>query len=163
MNGTHGMLMKLGIPTLFTNINVLLSGQTPQPLAAQMQKSVGRIYGLSIYTDTVTFNNQPLITTANATNLYITFVKGTNNFAGRFRLDDLNFNTLGAIGAPSVKYLDVNLPGDGGIDLDKSFIDNPTAIAAVNINLNMWYIDKDTYDYMEKGGLVFRNAHSLKK
>lgn len=162
MENTHSMLTKLGIPTLFTNITVLLSGATPQPLAQTMQTSIGRIYGISTYTDSVTFNNQPTVTSANARSLYLTFVMGTNNFAGRFRFDDFNFNPNPALntGFPVSRYLPINIPGS--IDLDKSFIDNPTAIAALNVSINLWYIDKNTYDYMEKQGIVFRNAHSMK-
>lgn len=155
------LLIKLGVPTLFTEITVLLSGATPQTISQQMQKSVGRIYGLSIYTDSVTFNNQLLISSSDATKLYLTFVKGTNQFAGRFRLDDLNYNQI-TITSPLVKYLEVNLPGDEGIDLDKSFFDNPTGIIAKSISLNFWYIDKDTYKRMEADGLVFRNAITMK-
>jgi len=158
---TQAMLMKLGIPTLFTNIQVLLSGATPQTIAQQMQKSIGRIYGISTYTDSVTYNNQPLITSTNCLNLYLTFVKGTNQFAGRIRFDDFNFNAI-TVNSPFNKYLEVNLPGDGGIDLDKTFIDNPTLIAGATISLNLWYIDKDTYADLEKDGLVFRNGKSLK-
>lgn len=160
METTHNMLTKLGIPTLFTNLTILLSGATPQPLAQTMQKSIGRIYGISTYTDAVTFNNQPSITTGDASTLYLTFVMGTNNFAGRFRFDDFNYNPLAATGFPADRYLPVNIPGT--IDLDKSFIDNPTGLAALNVTINLWYIDKDTYDYMEKQGIVFRNARSLK-
>ena len=75
MYSTHEMLMKLGIPTLFTNIYVTLSGKSPQNLSQEMFKTVGRIYGISTYTDTVTYNNQPLITSTNCLNLYLTFVK----------------------------------------------------------------------------------------
>jgi hypothetical protein len=159
---TQEWLTKMGIPTLFTSINVLLSGATPQTISQQMQKSVGRIYGLSTYTDTVTYNNQPLISSTDCTNLYLTFVKGTNQFAGRIRFDDFNYNAV-TVNSPMNKYLELNLPGDEGIDLDKSFIDNPTAIAAKTVILNLWYIDKDTYMRMEKNGLVFRNAESMKK
>lgn len=160
METTHSMLTKLGIPTLFTNLNILLSGATPQPLAQTMQTSIGRIYGISIYTDNVTYNNQPLITLANAANLYLSFVMGTNIFAGRFRLDDLVYSDPSITNLTDTKYLPVNIPGS--IDLDKSFIDNPTAINALNVSINLWYIDKNTYDYMEKQGIVFRNAHSMK-
>ncbi len=156
---TNDMLIKLGIPTLFTNITILLTGATPQTLAQQMQKSIGRIYGISTYTDTVTFNNQDLISATDATNLYLTFVKGTNNFAGRFRLDDFLFTSTNNIG---LKYLEVSLPGIGGIDLDKTFIDNPTAIAGgKNVSINLWYIDEDTYVYMEKQGIVLRNSKKV--
>jgi hypothetical protein len=159
---TQEWLTKMGIPTLFTNITVLLSGATPQTISQQMQKSVGRIYGISVYTDTVTYNNQPLISSTDCTNLYLTFVKGTNQFAGRFRFDDFNYNAV-TLNSPINKYLEINLPGAEGIDLDKSFIDNPTAIAAKNVSLNLWYIDKDTYEKMETNGLVFRNGISMKK
>ncbi len=153
------MLMKLGIPTLFQNIQILLSGATPQPLAQTMLTSIGRIYGISTYTDSVTYNNQPLISTTDAKKLYLTFVKGTNNFAGRFRFDDFNYNAI-TVNSPINKYLPINLPGE--IDLDKSFIDNPTLLAGSTVYINLWYIDIDTYHYMEKQGIVNRNARPAK-
>lgn len=153
---TQEWLNRLGIPTLQTNVITLLSGQTPQKLAAQMQKSIGRIYGMSIDCDTVGTNAVPLITSANAMSLYITFVKGTDNYFGPLRLDNLNFNPIGVPNLPAEKYFHVNIPGE--IDLDASFYSNPTLIAAVNVSLNFYYIDKATYAHMIKEKLVLQNA-----
>lgn len=154
------ILYKLGIPTLFTTIRVLLTGATQQNLNQTMITSIGRIYGLSTYTDTPTPLNAASITTANATNLYLTFKKGSNDFAGAIRLSDMNYNPLPAAttGFPNKRYLPVNLPGVGGIDLDKSFISNPTAIANLTVSLNLWYIDVQTYNLLEQNKIVLRNG-----
>jgi hypothetical protein len=153
-------LNRLGIPTMQTQVlTLLVAGQQLQLIAANMQKSIGRIYGMSIDCNTVTPLNAALITSAQAMSMYITFVKGTDNYFGPLRLDNLDFNPVGVPALPAQKYFPVNIPGE--IDLDKSFYSNPLLVAAVNIQLNLFYIDKATYALMEKEKIVLRNAQKV--
>lgn len=160
MGGIQELIYKLGLPSRFDNITLLLNASSKQNIEQTMQTTIGRIYGMSVYCDTVTPDtNLPLITSAQAMSLYLTFVKGKDGFFGPTRLDDMNMNPVGVPTLPAKKYLEVNIPGFGfkgypGIDLDKSFIQNPTLITGVTVILNFWYIDAEVYRYLINCGYV---------
>ena len=112
---------------------------------------------MSIYCDTVTEDNLPLISTANAQALYLNLKWGAADFIQNIRLDDMLFNFAGATGLSPTRYLPVNVPKD--FNLDQSRYINPTMIPGpLNISLNLWYISTLTYARMEKLGLVQVNA-----
>lgn len=155
------ILFKLGIPTYSTTIYTPLPA-TPtlqNKIASQLPKSIGRIYGLQIYADTVTPDNKPLITTTDAQNLYITLKDGVNNFYEEVRLSDMLSEFAGVPTTRPLNYLPVNIPRT--IDLSTSFYLNPTLIpGALNktIALKLWYITPAVYDLMVEKKFVMVNA-----
>lgn len=160
-------LIYWGIPSYRTTIfTPLPTGVTTEiQIAKQLPTQIGRIFGMSVYCDTVTPANQPLITTANATNLYLNLVHGATKFFEVTRLDDLNYNPAVATIAVQAleKWLPVNIPGD--FDLSTSVYFNPTGIvsavppaAPTNIALNLWYISEAAYKTLVKKGMVLNNG-----
>lgn len=158
-------LIKLGIPSYVTQIftDIPTNAELNIQIAKQLPTQIGRIYGLSIYTDTVTPDNKPLITTTDAMNLYINLKHGATDFFENIRLDDMLSNFTGVPTLPSQKWLPVNIPGD--FDLSTSSYINPTSIvsaaapaAATVIALNLWYISQKAYNTLEDQGLVLENG-----
>ena len=163
-------LIYWGIPSYRTSIlTPLPSGVTAEiQIAKQLPTQIGRIFGLSVYTDTVTPANQPLITSADATNLYINLKHGATEFYETTRLDDLNFNPAGVPVLPADKWLPVNIPGDFDLSTSKYF--NPTGIvsaaapaAPTFIMLNLWYISTEAYKTLQSKGYVLVNGVGLVK
>lgn len=163
-------LIYWGIPSYRTQIvTPIPTGITQEiQIAKQLPTQIGRIFGMSVYTDTVTPGNLPLITTADATNLYINIVHGATTFFENTRLDDLNFNPAGVPVLPADKWLPVNIPGD--FDLSTSKYLNPTGIvsaaapaAATQIWLNLWYISEQSYKTLQARGFVLVNGQGFVK
>lgn len=155
------------IPTQFTNI-VLTFPTTVQnklTIPDKLQTNIGLIYGISIYTDTVTADNQTLITTTEAALLYLTLKKGSADFIDSTRLDDLLFQFSGVPTLPADKYLPVHIPAP--FSLDQSFISNPTGIVAPAapatkaIQLNLWYINMNMYDWMKNNVPEYKIINKL--
>lgn len=160
------MLFKLGIPTYTTTIysSLPVSSEVNIPIAKQLPTQIGRIYGMAIYCDSVTPDNKQLITTTDATNLYLTFKDGATNFFEDLRLTDLLSEFSGVPSPRPNSYLPVNIPG--GFDLSTSFYINPTGIVAgatgKTIALKLWYVSVPTYSTMLKKGMVLENANPPK-
>ena len=132
------------------------------PIAKQIPQQVGLIFGMSIYTDTITPAAQPLITTADAENLYLTFKDGPTDFLQPVRLDEMNYNFVGVPNVNPQLYLPVNIQGN--FDLSTSFYSNPSLIfsiapAVTTIMLNLWYISTESYLFLIKQGVVKEDAN----
>lgn len=167
MKGTVQWLTELGIPTYRQAIKTAISNQTQLniPLPKQLPKDIGRIIGLSVYCDTVDPENNPLITTTNAENLYLALKDGATEFFIPVRLDDLLFNFAGVPVLSGEKYYPVNIPGD--FDLSTSYYINPTLITSppdtsIMIQLNIHYINVHDYDTLIKKGFVLQRGLSQK-
>lgn len=152
-------LFEYGIDTyvmsLLTPLPVI--AETNIPIAKQIPQQVGLIFGLSVYTDTVTPANQPLITTADAENIYLTFKDGPTEFFQPIRLDNLNFTFVGVPNINPQRFMPVNIQGN--FDLSTSFYANPTGVASVapavtTIMLNLWYISTESYLFLIEKGVV---------
>ena len=147
---------KYNIPTQFSTIVLSFptSAQAKLIIPDKLQTNIGLIYGLSIYCDTVTSDNQTLITTTEAGLLYLILKKGSADFIDQIRLDDLLFQFSGVPTLPADKYLPVHVPAP--FSLDQSFIANPTGIVAPAapgtkaIQLNLWYINTNMYEMMKR-------------
>lgn len=155
---------KLGIPTYTTNIySAVPTTAVPQiPIAKQLPTQIGRIFGMSIYTDGVTPANAALISVANASNLYLTLKHGATNFFEDLRLSELMCVSATANQVPIARdtnYMSCNIPGD--FDLSTSFYSNPTSIIAGTICLKLWYISTDTYYTLQRSGMVWNNAKKI--
>lgn len=160
------MLFKLGIPTYTTTIysSIAATAEVQISIAKQLPTQIGRIYGMATYADSVTPDNKQLITTADASNLYLTFKDGATNFFEDLRLTDLLSEFSGVPATRLTNYLECNIPG--GFDLSTSFYTNPTGIVAglngKTIALKLWYVSVPTYSTMLKKGLVLENANPPK-
>lgn len=151
---TYTMALSSPIPT--TNENqIIISKQIPQ--------QVGLIFGIYVYTDTVTPSNNPLITFTDATNLYLVLKDGPTDFFQPIRLDSLMFSFPGFPNIVEKRYLDVLIPGT--FDLSTSFYSNPTGIVsaaapalATTIMLGLWYISTESYIYLIRNKIVSENA-----
>jgi hypothetical protein len=158
---------KYNIPTQFTNIIISfpISVQAKLVIPDKLQTNIGLIYGISIYTDTVTADNQTLITTTEAGLLYLVLKKGSADFIDSIRLDDLLFQFSGVPTLPAEKYLNVHIPAP--FSLDQSFIANPTGIVAPAppgtkaIQLNLWYINMNIWRMIEKEIPEFKAAAAM--
>lgn len=155
-------LLRLGIPTYTTTIYspLPINASTAQTfdIAKQLPTQIGRIFGMSVYTEGVTPDNKDNITTADAENLYLTFKDGATDFIEDLRLSDLVTNLTNS--QRQLPYVPVNIPG--GFDLSTSFYRNPTAITAgannKTVALKLWFISVPTYNTMLKKGIVAINA-----
>lgn len=135
-------LMEMGIATQMDSLLIELDGSAEFQLGLKMPEQIKTIYGISVQVDGVTPNNQALITTAQASDLYLTFISGSNRFWNTVRLSDLVYMPdpdSSAMAITDAKYMYVNIDAQG-LSLDQSFINNPTTIAAGPIIfLNLWY------------------------
>lgn len=152
--------------TIFTPIP-----STPEAkiaLPKQMPENIGRIFGLSIYADTVTPTGSLLPTTTQAQNLYMTFKDAATDFYENIRLDDMLFNFAGVPTPSGIKFLWVNLPGQ--FDLSTSFFSNPTLIVSaappatpINIGLTLHYISTESNRRLLEAGIILDEVISRKK
>lgn len=156
----HDLLIKLGIPTYSTTIYTPITADVKIQIAKQLPTTVGMIFGLSIYCDTVTPDNKALITTSDAQNLYVSLVDGTNQFYQEVRLDDMLMEFAGVPAPKPQNYLPVMIPNT--IDLSTSFYLNPTGIGpganTKTIALKLWYVTTPVYKHMVETGMVMVNA-----
>lgn len=124
------------------NVTVPAGGNRNFFVGVKFPKQIKSIYGLSVQVDGVDPDNSVLITLANASDLYITILEGSNRIINALRLSDLVYlpdpDGTGAIAHTDSRFMPVNISND--ISLDKSFFDNPTGITAGRILLNLWYI-----------------------
>lgn len=161
----HYWMIKQGIPYYRAAINTQISteNQLNIPLPKQLPTDIGRVFGLSTYCDGFSTDNSPLITSANAQNLYLNLKDGATDFFTPVRLDDLQFNFAG-VPDKGERYLPVNIPR---FDLSTSFFINPTGIVSAAspakakvITLNVWYININTYNRLVAKGEVLQNGLS---
>jgi len=162
MDSLYSLILKYGLPSYLTNIisPVPVTAQVSIQIAKKLPTQIGRIYGLSIYTDTVAPDASPLITTTDAQVLYLNLVDGATKFYSPVRLDEMNFNFAGVpTPGESPRYMPVNLPR---FDLSTSEFINPTGIisapapaVATVILLNFHYISFDAWNYLLQKKVVF--------
>lgn len=155
-------LFKLGVPTLKTAIYTPLpaTAELQVEIAKQLPTQIGRIYGLSIYTDTVTPDQKNLITTTDSMSLYLTLKEGMANFLEDMRLDDMLYTFTGVPSNRPVNYFPCNIPNS--FDLSTSFYSNPAGIVAgannKTIALNLFYISIPTYNRLVKKNILMENG-----
>lgn len=148
------MILKWGLTSQTQNIVVALDGTPSQKLGGQLQTDAGLIYGFNIWCDTVDPQGNPLITTTDATNLYLNLKIGATDRIEVLRLDDLLSVYAGAPVGRYGTYKKLIVPWYT-ISLDKSTIENPTAITGTpppEVWINMYYINMDDYLYLMKCG-----------
>lgn len=145
-------MFRLGIPTYVQSIFSTANAAPTFKIAKQMPTQIGWIYGLSIYTDGVTPDNQSMITLADAQNLFLLLKQGKENVIDVLRLDTLLFTSTQNIGCDK-RYYNINIWADN-ISLDQSTYLNPTAIATGEIMLNLHYISKEDRDYLRSVGYL---------
>lgn len=154
-------LFNLGVPLytqdIITNIPAAATGQIQ--IAKTLPTTVGWIFGLSTYADGVDSQNNTLITTTQASNLFMYLQNGPNQFIQEMRLTDLLYTYAGNPIVRNTRYWEVNIPGN--FDLSTSNFLNPTNIASpaapakpIVIRLKLWYIDKTSYKILEESGAV---------
>ncbi len=147
---THSLLIKYGIPTYFVPIYTDLpaTNQLQIDISAQLQTQIGRIYGFSLDTDTVSPANKQLISVNDAMNIYLSLKWGSSYFIQEIRLDNMIYNiTPGSTSMlPGERFLPVNVPND--FSLDQSIYINPTGVVGKTIKLNAWYISKISYNQL---------------
>lgn len=152
-------LFEYGIDTYVSGIETSISttNQREIPISKQISQPIGLIFGLSTYADTVTPANDPLISTTEAENLYLTFKDGPDEFFEPIRMDALIFNFSGFPNTNANRYLHVNIQAN--FDLSTSFYSNPTGIVSdeegtKTIMLNLWYISTESYLFLIDQGVV---------
>lgn len=158
------ILFAHGIPTYTMSLNVTipLDNEAQLLIGKQIPQQVGLIFGMFTYTDTVSPSNNPLITAADASSLYLVLKDGPTEFFQPMRLDSLIFTVAGFPSINDRRYMDVLLPGT--FDLSTSYISNPTGIVsdpeekATVIMLGLWYISTESYLYLINKGIIDENA-----
>jgi len=149
-----------------SRIKLRLDGSNDQILGGTLQTDIGLIFGLSVYADSVDPSNIQLITTTQATQLYLNVITGGKNYIPALRLDDL-LNVYA--GSPIVQneiYRKVNIPY-WAFDLNTSTISNPTLIGGATggvasgpeVWINLYYIPKSQYNMPPLG----EEGNSLQK
>lgn len=121
--------------TFFENFEIALDGTDQINIGARMPTQIFFVYGARTYLGGVTPQAQNIIVPGNENNLWLTLKMGSNDRIERIRLDDLVFNANS-----EKKYLDLNFPGS--LDLDQSFVENPTLLNNLIIVLGLWYLPK---------------------
>jgi len=156
-------LFEYGIDTYLMSIltTVPTAADSQIPIAKQIPQQVGLIYGLGIYTDGFTPANQPLITSTDAENIFLTFKDGPTEFFQPLRLDALIFKSSGFPLTSAEQYFPVNIQGN--FDLSTSFYANPTGVVSTDeevkvIMLNLWYISTESYLYLIDKKVVNEDA-----
>jgi len=142
--------------TFYVPVEIDLDGTRQINIGARMPTQIFFVYGAVTYLGGVTPQNQNIIVPGNEDNLYVTLKAGSNDRIERIRLNDLVFNANS-----EKKYLKLMFPG--AIDLDQSFILNPTLLNNLTVVLGLWYLPKgpDTIDLanrMESNDAQVRNG-----
>jgi len=127
--------------TFFTSIEVRLDGTALIEFGAKMPTQIFFVYGAVTYLGGVTTQSRNIIVPGNELNLYTTFKMGSNDRIERIRLDDLVFGINS-----EEKYLKLYIPG--AINLQQSFLENPTLLNNLSVLIGLWYLPKgpDTID-----------------
>lgn len=127
------IISKAGIPTYITKLvsQIPAAATLEIPMPKTIPKQIGLIYGLFTYTDTVDPANNPLITSADASVLYMVLKDGPDEFIQSIRLDDLQNTIVGVPLSRTERYYRCNIPGN--FDLSTSFFQNPTGIVSAPV------------------------------
>lgn len=162
------ILQKYGIPTYSMSLYTALPANATQrfPIGGNLPEVIGAIYGLSIYTDGVTPENNDLLTTTDAFNMYLSFKVSTDDFQEEIRLSDMVSFVAGTpVTTRPDPYLRVMIPNS--IDLTKSMYLNPTLIPAgannKTVALRVWYISVSSYRFLIEKGIVEDSGKLMKK
>ena len=151
----EGAIMKMGLVSRTQNIVVALNGQSKQKLGGQLQTDVGLVYGWNIYADTVDPDGDDLISTTDATNLYLTLKIGGQDAVETIRLDDMLSVFAGSPVGRAKEYLELIIPY-WALSLDKSNIKNPTLVGSDGslpvVYINMRYLSMDDYQELCERG-----------
>ena len=144
-------LMKLGIPTFTDTYFTLLPTTATQQIkiGQDMPTPVGWIYGISLTTggSHPTDPTQPIITSAQAPNVYIYFKIATDLYMHNFRLDNyMMFSQADNQMNNQLRYLPVSIPA--ATDLKESYYLNPTGITSTYVPLTIHYISLRDYRLM---------------
>lgn len=171
MESLEQLFFRLGIPTYDTDIviNIPVSPSNLIDISKITQTDIGWIYGVSIDADSVDSQNNTLITTTQAQNLYIQWRNGTIDFAPESRLDTYLSVYAGVPVIRPTKYYPMNIPatfadrGEGGaaqhFDISTSKISNPTGIISplapaspIVIRIKLWFITTAAATKLAKHG-----------
>lgn len=161
------MMVKLGIPVYTDTYYTLINGGAQAKIGQDMPNSVGYIFGISTIVNGVQPTDQTkiIISTAQASAIWLYLKIGVNLFQNNFRLDKLIFEDSTAPGqyANQRRYFDVSIPRV--MDLKESYYLNPTAIgtpaAPRFVALQIYYIDIASYDLLVKKKYMFRGVDSI--
>jgi hypothetical protein len=153
------LFLKLGIPTYQMTVQTDIPGTATLqiPIGKILNTNIGRIYGMSIYTDGKTIDNKLLPTFAQSNLLYLQLVYGATQFITGIRLSDMVYRNAAATAPAQRPYFPVNIPYN--FSLDQSFFVNPTSIVTVTtIAWNLFYISMAGYKKLEEKGFVLING-----
>jgi len=145
----QSILFNLGCPTWVEDVQTTLPAvaSAKQQIGNQLPTNIGYIYGLATYTDGVDADNNTLISTTDASNLYLTLQDGPTQFYQQIRLWDLLTVFAGTPVLRPQPYTPVNIPY---FDLSKSFYQNPTGVVDATIRLKLYYIQMDAWVVLKK-------------
>lgn len=161
MDDLRTILFKAGIPTYITKVitPIPTGAMNEIPISKTIPKQIGLIFGVALYTDSTDPQNNPQITTANATVLYWNLKDGTTIFIDSLRLTDMIYNPAGFPNVNPARYLPVNIPGT--FDISTSFFSNPTGIisaappiAPTVIQQTFWYVSTEGYIWLMQNKYV---------
>jgi hypothetical protein len=145
----QSILFKMGIGTWVSDIIT----PVPSPIAStnfQVGKTlptdVGFIYGLSVYADGVDSQNNPLISTTQAQNLFLCLQDGPTQFMEDIRLSDLLNEFAGSPVVRPDKFTPVNI---AKFDLSKSSYKNPLSFTSGVIHLKIWYVNSRDWAHLK--------------
>jgi len=141
--------VKENVRTHLEKIVITVTAQRQINIAQRMPQQIGTIYGINTHVTGVDSDNTTLITLVNSFNLFLTIKSGSDNIIRDLKLADILYlptTTATTMVMTDRRYFPVNIPNigkKGGVNLDTSFITNPTGIASGRIVLYFWYIPKD--------------------
>lgn len=140
---------RMGVNTWVTDIITAIPtpAATTFQVGKTLQTDLAFIYGLSVYADGVDSQNNVLISTAQAQNLYINFKDGATEFMQEIRLSDLLNEFAGSPVVRPNKFTPVNI---AAFDLSKSEFKNPLSFVTGTIHLKLWYVNQHDWEKVKK-------------
>lgn len=152
--------VKLGIPTYITQLQIDLPAvaKAQNLLGQDVPTNIAWVYGLSVTVDgTAPLDaSQNLISLSESKNLWLTLMAGTNIFQQNIRLSDLLYVQGGVMRSQPYNFCPVSIPS--GIDWKTSYIQNPNGVTSKSVLLNIYYIDKPTYNNLVGSGVLWKTG-----
>lgn len=153
------LLNKLGIPSYISQIVVDLpsANNTTVQLNDKVPESAGWIYGMSVEHDGTTPTDQTkvLINAADMQNLWLQLKYGTSIYIDNYRLDKLSWRDA-TVPIAFRNYTPFSIPADTA--WKNSVLLNPTGIINKTVIINVYFIDKGSYQHLVDTGVFWKNG-----
>ncbi len=151
------LLFKTGIPTFKTTLSTDLVAVGDVNLGQDAPTNIGWIYGMAVNVGGNSYDNsKPLITLVEAGALWLTLKIGSSDFVKNLRLSNLEFQEASVTRGQERNYMPCSIPL--ALDWKQSTISNATGITGKTVLLDMWYIDKPSYDKLLQSKVIWKTG-----